>query len=86
MSDLCEVLKNFDKSTQMVSGDNAIISVTIPLLCLSMRRPLSGTMTESAGGGSMRRPQSGTMTESGGGSSMRRPQSGTMTEYGVSAG
>ena len=34
MSDLCEVLKNFDKSRQMVSGNNAIISVTIPLLCL----------------------------------------------------
>ena len=31
MSDLCEVLKNFDESTWMVSGDNAIISVTILL-------------------------------------------------------
>ena len=37
MSDLCEVLKNFDESTQMVSGDNTIICVTIPLLCLLKR-------------------------------------------------
>ena len=34
MSDLCEVLKNFNESTQIVSGNNAIISVTIIMLCL----------------------------------------------------
>ncbi|KAG8591628.1 hypothetical protein GDO81_000242 [Engystomops pustulosus] len=34
MSDICQVLSNFEESTQMVSGDAAIISLTIPLLGL----------------------------------------------------
>ncbi|KAG8584060.1 hypothetical protein GDO81_008664 [Engystomops pustulosus] len=34
MSDICQVLSNFEESTQMVSGDAAIISLTIPLLSL----------------------------------------------------
>ncbi|KAM4044875.1 zinc finger BED domain-containing protein 6-like isoform 1-T2 [Anomaloglossus baeobatrachus] len=41
MSDICEVLQNFADSTKMVSGDDAIISVTIPLLCLLKRSLLT---------------------------------------------
>jgi hypothetical protein len=41
MSDICQVLTNFEESTQMVSGDAAIISLTIPLLCLLKNSLLS---------------------------------------------
>ncbi|XP_069815317.1 zinc finger BED domain-containing protein 6-like [Dendropsophus ebraccatus] len=41
MANICEVLRNFEESTQMVSGDAAIISVTIPLLCLLKRSLLN---------------------------------------------
>ena len=41
MSDLCEVLRNFEESTQMVIGDNVIRSITIPLLCLLKRSLLT---------------------------------------------
>ncbi|CAN2388245.1 hypothetical protein PRIEUP_LOCUS14971, partial [Pristimantis euphronides] len=41
MSDICEVLRNFEESTKMVSSDDDIISVSIPLLCLLKRSLLT---------------------------------------------
>ncbi|CAN2390902.1 hypothetical protein PRIEUP_LOCUS939 [Pristimantis euphronides] len=37
ISDICEVLRKFEESTKMVSGDDDIISVSMPLLCLLKR-------------------------------------------------
>ncbi|CAJ0952386.1 unnamed protein product [Ranitomeya imitator] len=34
MSDICNILQNFEDCTKMVSGDDAIISITIPILSI----------------------------------------------------
>lgn len=45
MRDLCALLRCFEYSTNMASGDDAVISVTIPLLCL-LEKTLRAMMEE----------------------------------------